>query len=231
MMEFENICDIRLLTAQEVGAMVSVQRSDQGWTQETLAEIARVTVRTVQRVEKGHPSSADTRRSLARAFEFPDLDFFNKPLALPNPEKIKNERERLDRETVAIAIKPLATGLQIRELADICDASAFAECGEVAEHAEELFAALQDNFRDYGEVKECYSATQKLEINQSFRELIKAMETTGFVLGAGTRRLRLVNSPPTNQDPLRFTAAYIIIAPIGELPLSIRVSRSDRMQF
>ena len=231
MMEFENICDIRLLTDQEVGAMVAVQRSEHGWTQETLAEIARITVRTVQRVEKGYPSSADTRRALARAFEFPDIDFFNKPLALPNPEKIKQEKERLDRETVEVAIKPLTTGLQIRELAEISDAAAFDRCGEVEEQAEEHFAALQDNFRDYGDVRDCYSAIQKLDMNKSFLELIEALQKTGFVLGGGTRRLRFGSQQSANQEPLRFTAAYIVIAPIDGLPSSIRVPRSDRMGF
>jgi transcriptional regulator with XRE-family HTH domain len=231
MMEFENICDIRMLTDQEVGALVVVQRSEHGWTQETLAEIARITVRTVQRVEKGDPSSADTRRALARAFEFPDIDFFNKPLALPNPEKMKQEKERLDRETVEVAIKPLVTGLQIRELAEICDAAAFDRCGVVDEQAEEQFAALQDNYRDYGDVKDCYSATQKLDMNKSFLELIEALQKAGFVLGGGTRRLRFVSQQSANQEPLRFTAAYIVIAPIDGLPSSIRVPRSDRMGF
>lgn len=230
-MEFENVCDIRPLTDREVGAMVAVHRSDHGWTQETLAEIARVTVRTVQRVEKGDPSSPDTRRALARAFEFPDIDFFNKPLALPNPEKMKQETERLDRETVEVAIKPLITGLQVRELAEICNAAAFDRCGTIDDEAEEHFAALQDNFNDYGDVKDCYSATQKLDMNRSFLEIIEALQKAGFVLGGGTRQLRFVNDQWANKEPLRVTAAYIIIAPIDGLPLSIRVPRAGRMGF
>jgi transcriptional regulator with XRE-family HTH domain len=231
MMEFENICDIRPLSDKEVGAMVAVQRSEHGWTQETLAEIARVTVRTVQRVEKGDPSSPDTRRALARAFKFPDIDFFNKPLALPNPEKMRQEKERLDRETVEVAIKPLTTGIQIRELAEICDAAAFDRCGEVDEQAEELFAALQENFRDYGDVKECYSATQKLDMNKSFLGMIEDLLKAGFVLGGGTRQVRFVNQKSTGQEPLRFTVAYIIVAPVDVLPPSIRVPRAAQLGF
>ncbi|SFN64740.1 Transcriptional regulator, contains XRE-family HTH domain [Bradyrhizobium sp. Ghvi] len=230
-MEFENICDIRRLTDKEVGAMVAMQRGGHGWTQETLAEIAKVTVRTVQRVEKGDPSSPETRRALARAFEFSDIDFFNKSLPLPNPEKMKQEKERLDRETVEVTIKPLSTGLEIRELAEICDAAAFDRCGTVDEEAEEYFAVLQDNFRDYGDVKDCCSATQKLDVNKSFLEVIEDLQKAGFVLGSGTRRLRFVSQQWASQEPVRFTAAYIVIAPIDGLPSSIRVPRSARMGF
>jgi len=172
---------------------------------------------------------ASTRRALARAFEFPDIDFFNKPLALPNPEKMKQEKERLDRETIEVAIKPLTTGLQIRELAEVCDAAAFDRCGVVDEQAEGYFAALQDNFRDYGDVKDCYSATQKLDMNKSFLEVIKDLQRSGFVLGSGTRRLRFASQQSANPEPLRFTAAYIVIAPTNGLPSSIRVPRSAQM--
>jgi transcriptional regulator with XRE-family HTH domain len=231
MTELESICDIRPLTDQEVGEMVATQRNENGWTQETLAEIARVTVRTVQRVEKGESSSADTRRALARAFDFPDIDFFNKPLVLPNPEKIRQEKERLDKETVEVAIEPLTTGIQIRELSEICDAAAFDRCGEVDEPAEELFAVLQDNFRDYGDVKECYSATQKLDMNKSFSKVIEDLREAGFALGGGTRRVRFVDRQPTDKEPLRFTLAYVILARIDGLPSSIRVPRATQMGF
>ena len=231
MTEFESICDIRPLTDQEVGEMVAMQRSERGWTQETLAEIARVTVRTVQRVEKGESSSPDTCRSLARAFEFPDIGFFNRPLALPNSEKMRQEKERLDKETVEVAVKPLTTGIQIRELAENCNASTFDRCGEIGEQAEEFFAVLQDNFRDYGDVKECYSATQKLDMNKSFLEVIEDLRKAGFVLGGGTRRLRFVSQQSANQKPLRFAAAYIVIAPIDGLPSSIRVPRASQTGF
>ena len=55
-----------------------------GWSQETLAELSGLTVRTIQRVEAGQTSSLDTRRALARGFEIPDTDVFLKSRPLPD---------------------------------------------------------------------------------------------------------------------------------------------------
>ncbi len=50
-------------------------RLDRGWSQEDLAEISGVSVRTVQRIERGGRASLETLKCLAAAFEaeIPDL--------------------------------------------------------------------------------------------------------------------------------------------------------------
>jgi hypothetical protein len=52
--------------------------------------LARLNERTIQRVENGEPSTLDTRRALARAFGFEDLDIFEKPFPFPDAEKLKS---------------------------------------------------------------------------------------------------------------------------------------------
>lgn len=44
-------------------------RLKRGWTQSQLAEMVDVTTRTIQRIEKGHPPSLETRKALAAVFE------------------------------------------------------------------------------------------------------------------------------------------------------------------
>lgn len=83
----------RLLTPAELGLCVRLFREIRQWSQEQLAEISGLNVRTVQRVEQGQAASMDTRRALARAFEFQDLDALNKPLTIPTEEEVKAERE------------------------------------------------------------------------------------------------------------------------------------------
>ncbi len=51
-------------------------RLQRGWSQEQLAEIARLSVRTIQRVERGYPPSLETRNALAAVFE-EDLSSLN----------------------------------------------------------------------------------------------------------------------------------------------------------
>lgn len=51
-------------------------RLQRGWTQEHLAELLGVNVRTVQRIERGGKASLETRQALAAVFEV-DLENFD----------------------------------------------------------------------------------------------------------------------------------------------------------
>ena len=90
----------RNLTPAELATLVRAFRDMRSWSQEQLAEIARLTTRTVQRVEGGEPSSVDTRRALAAAFGFEDIDAFNKPYVIPTPEEAAAAKEQFDKDHV-----------------------------------------------------------------------------------------------------------------------------------
>jgi len=226
-----DISEMRPLTPSELAVLIAMWRKDRGWTQETLAEIAGITVRTLQRVEKGQGGSADTRRALAQAFEWPDINVFSKPWPIPDMGKITREADRIERETVEVAIESLRTGRAVREFAELSNASGFHQLGPMSEEAEQFFAELQDYFRDYCNVDDCYSATQKLEVNRAFQRMVDDLVVTGFSLGGGSRRVRLVDSQPTDKEPLRFTVVYIVVAPTDALPTSIRAPRSAQFSF
>ena len=49
--------------------LVRKLRIDKGWSQETLAEISGLSVRTVQRIERGGNASLESLGALASAFE------------------------------------------------------------------------------------------------------------------------------------------------------------------
>lgn len=52
--------------------LVQKLRIQRGWSQEQLAELSGLSVRTIQRIERGQPASAETLKSLASVFE---IDF------------------------------------------------------------------------------------------------------------------------------------------------------------
>ncbi|WP_417683435.1 helix-turn-helix domain-containing protein [Pseudidiomarina aquimaris] len=49
--------------------LVRKLRLKNGWSQAQLAEMAGVTTRTIQRIERGHPASMETNKALAAVFE------------------------------------------------------------------------------------------------------------------------------------------------------------------
>ena len=88
----------RPLTPRELAGLIRTFRELRQWSQETLAALSGLSVRTIQRVEKGEPSDLDTRRALAGAFDSEDLDLFNKPWNIPTPEELKSAQEEFERE-------------------------------------------------------------------------------------------------------------------------------------
>lgn len=58
--------------------LIQKMRLKRGWSQEQLAEISGLSVRTVQRLERGQPGSLETLNTLAAVFEV-DLDQLKEP--------------------------------------------------------------------------------------------------------------------------------------------------------
>jgi transcriptional regulator with XRE-family HTH domain len=108
--------ETRLLTPGELAVVITSRRAGRGWSQETPADLERVSVRTIQRVENAEASTIDTRRALAPAFEWPEMDIFNEPWPIPNEGRLKAEQERVEPETVAVAVEIVTTARGLREL-------------------------------------------------------------------------------------------------------------------
>lgn len=56
--------------------IVKKLRLQRGWSQEQLAEMTNVSIRTIQRIERGHKPGLETSKSLAAVFEV-DIATFN----------------------------------------------------------------------------------------------------------------------------------------------------------
>lgn len=80
----EKTQEFRLLTPAELAVLTRMFREVRHWSQEQLAELSGLNVRTIQRIEQAMPASLDTRRAIARAFEFEDIDVFSKPFSIPS---------------------------------------------------------------------------------------------------------------------------------------------------
>jgi hypothetical protein len=83
-----------------------------------------------------------------------------------------------------------------------------------------------DHLRDYNDVRNVHSMTQRLEVDSDIAKLLKAVEESGAAIGAGLRqaKLRLKSDGPT-QPPLDWTNIYFVLAPKDTLPSSLRVPK------
>ena len=68
-------------------------RLARGWSQEELAQACGLSVRTVQRIERGQTPSLETRKALASVFET-DIALFTEEDAMLNTQSLSAEEEK-----------------------------------------------------------------------------------------------------------------------------------------
>lgn len=226
----EEILETRLPTPDELAEFIKTMRDTNKWSQATLAEIARVAERTIQRVESGEPSSLDTRRALALAFGYEDLDIFDKPWPLPNIGKLKAYSAELDKTMVVIPITRIQDARTLRTMTEGAESSAIEEIGDLAMEAREAFASVVDYLRDYNDVGDLYSISQRLDVDRDIDALLTTVADAGATVGAGLRHARVRFKPDApNCEPMDWSNIYFALAPSDALPSNIRVPRAFKV--
>ncbi len=131
-------------------------------SQDTLAQLARTTYRTIQRVEDGSGTSVLTLWALAVAFDFKDIDTFTKPMTIPTDEQLQAAREQFEKGyLVSKAHKP-ESGRCLAKLAEETLGDYIEPACELSQDQALTFAELTDYLRDYRECAEHYSALHAL---------------------------------------------------------------------
>ncbi|QIL44220.1 helix-turn-helix transcriptional regulator [Acidovorax sp. HDW3] len=227
----ESTQQTRLLTPAELAVCIRMFREMRQWSQEQLAEISGLNVRTVQRVEQGLSASLDTRRALASAFEFEDIDALNKPFTIPSEEELKAAKEKFDREHVTLTAIPLTTGKQLAKLAEICSMDLSEPGFELTREADETFAALVDYFRDYRDCADVYSETQKFEIYDEMQSNIDALKTLGVSLRYAERKMQVKWGTEPDSKPMLVNVLYVVAFPLGKEPEQFATPKSGGVRL
>jgi transcriptional regulator with XRE-family HTH domain len=217
--------DLRVPTSADLAEVVKTLREQNKWTQATLAELARVDERTIQRVESGGRVSLDTRRALARAFGCEDLDVFERPWPFPDVEKFKAYTAELERTTIAVALTRIRDGRTLRTMVEGAHTSATEEIGELSSEARAGFAEMVDYLRDYNDIRTEYSMTQRLDVDRDIDELLKRISNQRAAVGAGLFPTRLRSMGAPESPPMDWTNILLLLAPAASLPSIVRIPR------
>ncbi|CAN7287492.1 helix-turn-helix transcriptional regulator [Caballeronia sp. LjRoot31] len=217
---------VRLLTPAELAFLIKVFREMRQWSQEQLADISGLNVRTIQRAEKGEPASLDTRRALARAFEFEDIDALSKPFTIPTEEELRTAKEKFYRENVTLAATPLTTGKQLAKLAESCTMDLSEPAFELTRDADGVFAALVDYVRDYRDCTDAYAETQKFEVYDEMQSSIDTLRTLGVSLCYAVREVKVAWGLVSDSKPMPATILYVVAFPLGNEPEQFATPKS-----
>jgi transcriptional regulator with XRE-family HTH domain len=215
------------MTPTEVGFLVKIYRDAMEWSQETLAELSGLTVRTIQRVEAGQPSSLDTRRAIARGFQIPDLDVFSKPNPFPTPEELEQQKAEFDRQYLVLDAS-MVDGRKI--MAMLIDRQGHGAIGpgstsELPREAQDAFAGILDYVRDCMDVADVASRREMLGYGDEVDTMIADLRAAGFCLCMAERHTSITNKSWVDQTPLKLDVAYLVAAPIDSPPAKVVVPR------
>lgn len=227
----ENAQQPRLLTPAELAACIKLFREARQWSQEQLADISGLSVRTIQRVECGLSANLDTRRALAGAFEAEDIDAFNKPFAIPSEEEYKAAKEKFDREHVTLTALPLNTGKQLAKLVEICSMDMSEPGFEMPREADEAFAVLVDYFRDYRDCAPDYAEAQKFEIYDELQALIDTLKTLGVSLRYSERKMQVKWGLEAEGKATLVKVLYVVAFPLGKEPEQFATPKSGGIRM
>lgn len=222
----EAATQMRQISPKELAAYVTIFRKTQGWTQETLAEISRLTVRTVQRVENAEPSSLDTRRALARAFRIADIDIFNKTYDFKSPEQIRVEAEEFRKTHLLLDVSIAINGKHLADLAEQLTMYVFQQPDEVSPEVANSAAALFDDMKDYGDIINELSFTDKLSTHNSLSKYVATLKEAGFSVCYASRATAIVGKAWTDKTPMPVTIGYVFVARSGQEPKQIAVPKA-----
>ena len=221
----------RLLTPAELAVCIKMFREMRQWSQEQLADISGLNVRTIQRVEQGLSASLDTRRALASAFEFEDIDALDKPFTIPSEEELKAAKEKFDREHVTLTAIPLTTGKQLAKLAEACTMDLSEPAFDLTREADETFAVLVDYFRDYRDCADAYSETQKFEVYDEMQSHIDALRTLGVSLRYAERKMQMKWGSGPDSKPMPVNVLYVVGFPLGKEPEQFATPKSGGIRL
>lgn len=217
----------RMLTLPELSMLVKVFREIRQWSQEQLAAISGLSTRTVQRVEEGQPSSLDTHRALARAFEFEDIDALNKPYLIPTEEDMKAQKEAFDKEHITLQAKHIATGKELADLVGSTMMDLSTSAFELPRGAAERYAALIDYYREYRDCADLYSESDKFGVYDDFQKIMDELKALDVSLCFATRKLTL--KPGPDSKPWTETALYVIACQQGKELTEFATPRAVKM--
>lgn len=213
-----------------VGQNIQKLREQRSWTQEHLAAAAKVSPRTVQRIEDGSPASADTLLGLAAALDVTIDDLRRTPeenarLEAAAAEELKHIQERyeivpLDRIERASRLTPSLGGSDALVMEHV-DLNNDDEEDAVAEFE----GCVRECLDFWGDMPECHRGTEK-----DLQRMIETLGVLGLVVAAGTstRRLRAMSG---KGEAVTFHVLYIVISRAAQPKLFVAIDKKVPVQF
>ena len=205
--------ELRPYTPNEVARLVQVMREGLGWSQETLAELAKLNTRTIQRVEAGEGASDDTKQAVCRAFQLDDPHWLSRRHEILNQEGAEREASRIRNGFVAVNVYPVADGRSLlRRISEDhpgvgLRAVSPGNIGQPSKAAEDRFAELVDTMTATLGDLEDMGMTEMLAAGDGLQPMLDALAAEGWRIRLGSRIANV------KAFPHQLAISYVVLAP------------------
>lgn len=189
-----------------------------GWTQEDLANASGLCVRTIQRIERGKKVTPYAKDAVFRAFGIKDKGFFEKPMQVPNIEKIQNELD-------LITLQKVSSGKQLRQMIEASHAHLFHSLQSFFVKEERVIAELKDFITNYIDCCDLYSEVAKVDADCEIQTLLDKIISPGLSIAFAMRKAYLERYQSS------LFIIYIVIGKSEEFPGEIYVQKKTNFSI
>lgn len=178
------------LESNQLGQVVKELRQYNNWPQVGLGSGAGVGSKTIQRIERGDGCEQKTRRLLARAFGFEDVETFNKPYPLFNNYLFQKKLQEIDQSHTYYVLDDIASGWDLVNKLNPADSCHKAYLN-VNQQDHDGIIELETLLQDYMLAKEDVGPKLQEDCAEEFDEVINQLRGGNIVLKSVIRHLRV----------------------------------------
>jgi transcriptional regulator with XRE-family HTH domain len=199
-------------------------RVKRAWSQEQLADIAGVNVRTIQRIEHGDGASFESLKAVANAFGVDVGELLAPPAAESQPADKKEGQPPPPQQRV-IFLGRVRTG---RDLFNVVGSGAEMysyDNDDVDGDDVELVAQFFQDIRDWGDLWSDIEPADRVRVPHQFNARIAELEERGLWVFAGSQR-RAYSVNREKPQIIKLNTVYVIIVK-NDNPVIIRLGDED----
>lgn len=211
--------------------LIRLLRTQRQWSQEQLAGISGVNVRTVQRTERGEGAKFHTRRALAQAFELSNIDALNTPTQVPTAEENEAKQKAFERDYRTLTATKIVSARALGGLASDCHADQSWMAYDPSPAVEAAFAALLDCLRDFRNCADDVPEVDKIGMHADMQGYLNELAAHGATVLAATDDPLMRFGGALGGGPVRVRILYLGLFPTTETPDSFAVPRKARISF
>lgn len=149
--------------------LVKTLRAEKAWSQDELATVSNISLRTVQRIEKSGNCALESKKAIASAFDIKACEL-----------DLKEENSAFSDEVSNSFYFRIENGTKLSEIIGGACAYQLSHDDPKSEEEAELLSWSAQSIQDWGGIWSCLESGERIEAAFDLSELIKGLESNGF---------------------------------------------------